>query len=86
VTKAKPTVVVLSADWCSPCKSLKKQLDKAEIPYEVADIDTPKGSKLADKLGVQGVPEVFLKRGRKYEVVRDATARRIRLALEADDG
>lgn len=45
---------VYSAEWCGPCKQLKKVMDDNNIEYKVIDID--KEPDLARHAGVRGIP------------------------------
>ncbi|MCC7542077.1 MAG: glutaredoxin family protein [Deltaproteobacteria bacterium] len=76
-------VVVFSADWCVYCKPIKTALRRQGIRYRVMDVDTPAGSRLADRLRVRGIPAVFvLGDDDEYHRVTDPTPRRVRAALE----
>lgn len=54
-------IKLFSAAWCEPCKGLKRLIkaNKLEDKTEVIDIDSPKGSEEARKLGVRGIPMLY---------------------------
>lgn len=48
---------VYSAEWCQPCKQLKKLLDTNNIEYKVIDIDKdPETSRIR---GIRGIPTLI---------------------------
>lgn len=50
-------VVMLSASWCGYCKTLRKDLRAAKVPFKVLDIEeTGTGRKIAEELDVKSVP------------------------------
>lgn len=53
-------VLRFTAEWCEPCKSLAKILDKmnVNIPIEVYDID--KDTDIALEYGIRGVPTLVM--------------------------
>ena len=56
-------ITIYSADWCQPCKQLKKMLDNNEIEYTVIDID--KAPETARSLGIRGVPTIINELGER---------------------
>ena len=62
-----PVLVDLWATWCEPCKTLGPVLEKAAGDYNggfiLAKVDVDKSPEIAQALGVQSVPTVFLLKG-----------------------
>lgn len=60
----KPTLLDFYAEWCGPCQTLAPIL--TQVKNELGDrvqilkIDVDKNGLLAEKLGVRGVPALFL--------------------------
>lgn len=53
------SLVVFSADWCSPCKSLHKVLDDLHVEFpeiNLMEVDVNASSDLAAKFSVTGLP------------------------------
>ena len=50
------------APWCGPCKALGPVLEQvaAEMPVTIAKVNTDSDSMNAAKLGVRGIPALFL--------------------------
>lgn len=75
-------LVVLSATWCGPCRSLKSRLHDSGIAFRTVDVDTSAGERLANKLGVRSLPAVFVDNGKRLvRVTGDGTVPEIRAAL-----
>ena len=59
-----PVLVDFYADWCGPCRMLSptlKQVGEAHAgELIVAKVDTQRNQRNAQRLGVQGIPAVFL--------------------------
>ena len=53
-------LIRFTASWCQPCKTLAKNLEKADlnIPIEVVDVDVHE--ELAIKYGIRSVPTLIL--------------------------
>jgi len=70
MTPAKRTkTIMFTADWCAPCKAVKRMLHKPENKallerIEFVDIDTPDGEKLADKHKVKAIPTFLSPEGK----------------------
>ena len=64
-----PVLVDLWATWCEPCKTLGPVLEKVAADYSggfiLAKVDVDKSPEIAQALGVQSVPTVFLLKGGK---------------------
>ena len=64
-----PVLVDLWATWCEPCKTLGPVLEKVAADYNggfiLAKVDVDKSPEIAQALGVQSVPTVFLLKGGK---------------------
>jgi thioredoxin len=64
-----PVLVDFYADWCGPCQSLSPILAQLGKRYAgrlvVAKIDTERHKRTASRLGVSGIPAVFVYRGGK---------------------
>jgi len=76
------SVIVFSASWCQPCRPFKASLERAGIPFVVADIDSKHGGELADELGVASIPAAFLKTGGRYVRINNPSAAAVRAALQ----
>ena len=50
--------ILLGAEWCGPCKGVKKFLDQRGVRYTYIDVDTEEGMKLAGDWGVRAVPSM----------------------------
>lgn len=48
--------VLLGAEWCGPCKRVKKFLDNRGIEYDYVDVDTVVGMELVEKYNIRTVP------------------------------
>ncbi len=55
------TLKVLSADWCNNCTTLKQQLDKLNLEYEVVDID--KNMEFVKEVNIRSLPTTILMQG-----------------------
>lgn len=49
-------LTVFGADWCNPCKTVKKLLDAEGVPYTYLDVDSPAAKALAKAGDVRGLP------------------------------
>lgn len=74
-------LIVLWAKECLPCATLKSDLREAGVAFTAMDVDTGRGVRLAERLGVEYVPAVFIRDGDRYVAVRATTARGIASAL-----
>lgn len=59
-----PVLVDFHADWCGPCRVLGPVLEELGQRHAgrifVVKVDTDRNQRLAGRLGVQGIPAVFL--------------------------
>lgn len=73
-----PVLVDFYADWCGPCRALAPTLKELGAKHAgqliVAKIDTQRDQRHAQRLGVQGIPALYLFKG--GEVVDQATGMR----------
>ena len=73
-----PVLVDFYADWCQPCKALAPILAALGQRHAgrliIAKVDTERSTRSAGRLGVEGIPAVFLFRGGK--LVDQATGAR----------
>ena len=64
-----PVLVDFYADWCQPCRSIAPLLEQLGKRHAgkliVAKIDTERQQRTASRLGVEGIPAVYLFRGGK---------------------
>jgi thioredoxin 2 len=60
----KPTLVQFYANWCGHCATTRPEVDKASAllcgDADVVRVNVDQHSKLADKLGVDGLPTMVL--------------------------
>nr|DAQ91942.1 MAG TPA: NrdH [Caudoviricetes sp.] len=59
-------LVVISAEWCGPCKMLKADMTRRGIPFTNVDASSEEGKALLAKAGVNAVP--VLKVGDEFYV------------------
>jgi thiol:disulfide interchange protein len=65
-TTNKPVIVIFSADWCPPCRQMKKEVYpspqvaalKDQFVWAYLDIDQPSNRSAAAKHSVQGIPHI----------------------------
>jgi thioredoxin-like negative regulator of GroEL len=69
-------LILFSASWCAPCKSLKRKLE--DIHHVVVDVD--ENPKIAQAFGVRGVPTLMkLKNGQEAaRLVGDVPIEKVR--------
>ena len=51
-------VIYFGAEWCGPCKSIKPQLQAANLPIRYVDVD--KSPQMAGDYLVRSIPTVVL--------------------------
>ena len=76
IQEDKLTVIDFYADWCGPCKILGPILEKVSEDYEDVnfyklDVNTEEGQRLAQGVGISGIPTV--KFYRNNEEIHSAT-------------
>ena len=49
-------IQVLGAEWCAPCKALKKQLNTHSIMYSYIDVE--QNPHIVEKYDIQSVPTI----------------------------
>ena len=59
-SKKNDTIVILSTNWCSKCKILKKRLDVDQIEYFNINLDEYSEDDW-DSIGVTSIPTVYYK-------------------------
>ena len=62
-----PVLIDFYADWCGPCRMLAPHLEQLGKKHAgklvVAKVDTERHQREAARLGVQGIPALFLYKG-----------------------
>ena len=52
--------ILFGAEWCAPCKRVKKFLCNHGISYDYVDIDDDTGLEFARELGIRSVPTMSI--------------------------
>lgn len=52
--------LLLTADWCGACSSVKEILRKRNIKFKEVNVDSKRGKELADKMGIAAVPTMII--------------------------
>jgi len=53
-------IILFTADWCSPCKSLKAQLKNMGLKKPMREEWVDKNSSMAMSLGVKSIPTIMI--------------------------
>jgi len=52
--------LLFTSKRCPPCRPMKERLRKEGVKFKEIDVDTPEGSKLADKYNVRMLPSMVI--------------------------
>jgi glutaredoxin len=62
--------LLLTADWCGACSSVKEILRKRNIKFKEVNVDSKKGKELADKFRIAAIPQMLEKRNGELKVIK----------------
>jgi thioredoxin 1 len=63
-------ILKFSAEWCNPCKALKKVLTEAQLPVEIEEIDIDQKPDESAKYRIRGVPTMVVLDDKQNELGR----------------
>ena len=68
-----PVITIVSANWCAPCKKLKKELsENLELLQDVVilDIDFDTNTKIIKEYKINKIPTVIINNKKKLYIIR----------------